>query len=432
MRRLDRLRGRKTQPVERSYDLGWLASQLATGTSPITTWGQTEIPAIESGFRGLAAGAYRSNGVIFAIMLARHLLFTEVRFQFQELRGGRPGKLFGTPALDILEQPWTNGTTASLLARMEQDASLVGNFFGLRVGDHIRRLDPERVTIVLGSPDGHEMDFAPVGYVYERTDNRTETFLPHQICHFAPVPDPLQPWRGMSWLTPILREIQADQGATMHKERFFENAATPNLAISLDQQVTIEQFREFVREMETSHSGAANAYKTLYLAGGADVTVVGADLKQLNFSQTQGAGETRMCAAAGVPPVIVGLSEGLQSATYSNYGMARRLFGDHWARPNWRTAAGTLEAIVDVPDGARLWYDDRDVSFLAEDRKDDAEITRIEASTIESLIRAGYTPESCVEAIESGDFTRLEHTGLYSVQLQRPESNPVPVAEGDP
>src|SRR5205823_2138143 len=30
-------------------------------------------------------------------------------------------------------------------------------------------------------------------------------------------------WRGMSWLTPVLREIQADTATTRHKQKFFEN-----------------------------------------------------------------------------------------------------------------------------------------------------------------------------------------------------------------
>ena len=114
------------------------------------------------------------------------------------------------------------------------------------------------------------------------------------------------------------------------------------------------------------------AYKTMYLAGGADVTIVGSDLKQLDFKLTQGAGETRIAAAAGVPPIIVGLSEGLQAATYSNYGQARRRFSDLTMRPLWGNVVGSLATIVPVPGGAELWYDDRDIPFLAEDRKDEA------------------------------------------------------------
>ena len=39
-------------------------------------------------------------------------------------------------------------------------------------------------------------------------------FLPDEYVHFAPIPDPLATYRGMSWLTPILREIENDKSMT--------------------------------------------------------------------------------------------------------------------------------------------------------------------------------------------------------------------------
>jgi hypothetical protein len=153
------------------------------------------------------------------------------------------------------------------------------------------------------------------------------------------------------------------------------------------------------------HAGILNAYKTLYLGAGSTAQVVGADMKQIDFKVTQGAGETRIAAAAGVPPVIVGLSEGLQAATYSNYSQARRRFADGTIRPLWRNIAGSLATLVDVPAGAELWYDDRDIPFLQEDQKDAAEIQGRESQTIKTLIDAGYTPDSVVLAVESGNWS---------------------------
>src|SRR5690554_7182910 len=58
------------------------------------------------------------------------------------------------------------------------------------------------------------------------------------------------------------------------------------------------------------------------------------------------------------------LSEGLQAATYSNYGQARRHFGDMWARPQWRSICAALETILPVPEGARLWRSEEHTSEL--------------------------------------------------------------------
>ena len=171
-----------------------------------------------------------------------------------------------------------------------------------------------------------------------------------------------------------------------------------------------------------------NAYKTLNLYPGADIVSVGSDFRQADFKQVQGAGETRIAAAAGVPPVIVGLSEGLQAATYSNYSQARRRFADGTIHPLWQNAAGSLEVIAPRAGlrgggtNVRLWYDVWGVPFLREDATDQAAIAQQQATTIKTYIDSGFTPESAVAAVEAGDSGLLEHSGLVSVQLQPPGS----------
>lgn len=385
----------------------------------------------EPTFEGYVHGAYRTNGVVFACMLARLSLFSEARFQFRQIRSGRPGDLFGTEELRILERPWENATTGDLLARAIQDADLAGNFYAVRRQGTIRRLRPDWVTIVIGSElDAEQPGFASdaevIGYLYKpggpRGASDPEVLFPDEVAHFAPIPDPTARFRGMSWLTPVVREIMADQAATDHKLTYFERGATPNLAVSLDASVGAEAFSTFVEAFKLRHGDLEDAYRTIFLGGGADIKVVGSDLRQIDFKETQGGGETRIAAAAGVPPVIVGLSEGLEAATYSNYAQARRRFADLTMRPLWRNIAGSLQSIIEVPAGSELWYDDRDIPFLQEDVKDAAEIVEVHSRAIRNLTDGGYTPESVVDAVVSGDLRRLSHTGLLSVQMQKPGS----------
>ena len=108
-----------------SYSLG------AMQNSPLGSWSfpsSGELERIGSDYIDYVDDAYKANGIVFACVLARLLPFSEARFQFQQMQGGRPGRLFGTEALALLEEPWANGTTGDLLARMEQKASLAGNF----------------------------------------------------------------------------------------------------------------------------------------------------------------------------------------------------------------------------------------------------------------------------------------------------------------
>jgi len=198
--------------------------------------------------------------------------------------------------------------------------------------------------------------------------------------------------------------------------------------VSYDASITPEKFAKFKALIGKGHEGAANAYKTLHLGGGADAKVVGADLRQLDFKATQGAGETRLAAAAGVPPVIVGFSEGLAGSSLNegNFKAARRRFADGTLRPLWRNAAGSLAALIAVPADAELWYDERDIAFLREDRGDAATIQQSKAQTIRTLVEAGYKPESVIRAVEADDFSLLVHSGYVSVQLQQIGAAPKP------
>jgi DNA-binding NarL/FixJ family response regulator len=418
----------------------WLQLMTYSGTTyPLvnqTMPGQKqEVPAAT--FEGYIQGIYRTNGVVFACMAARMLLFSEARFQFRRFDKGRPGEMFGTAALRPLETPWPNATTGDLLSRVIQDADLSGNHYSIRRGGKILRIRPDWMTIVVGSqsePDdpGWALDAEVVGYLYQPGGYAgmgrrvPQVLMPEEVAHFAPIPDPAFKFRGMSWLQPVISEILGDAAATQHKLKFFENAATPNMAVSLDKSVTKEMFDAFVTKMKEQHEGVLNAYRTLYLGGGATASVVGANMRQIDFKATQGAGETRIAAAAGVPPVIVGLSEGLAASTYSNYSQARRRFADGTMRPLWRNLAGSFAHLVDVPSGAELWYDDRDISFLQEDQKDAADIMFVKAQASEALVRAGFVPDSIVKAIDAADLTLLKHSGLYSVQLQSPGTQKLP------
>lgn len=385
---------------------------------------------IENNFSSYVQRAYKGNSVVFACMATRLNLFTEARFQYQRMSKGRPGDLFGDASLEILERPAPNATTSDLLARAITDVDTAGNFYATRRGNRIVRMRPDWVTMVLGTNDpdvsAHDLDAEFLGIIYypggEYSGNDPEYLLREQVCHFALYPDPEAHVRGMSWITPVVREIQSDSAATTHKERFFSNGATPNLIIKRPDAPDPQLFKQWRDLINEGHNGAANAYKTLFLTAGADAVVVGKDLQQLEFKATQGAGETRIAAAARVHPAVVGLSEGMQGASLNsgNFAAARRLVADGFARPAWRNFAGSMSTLVPPPPGARLWYDDRDIGFLREDRKDAAEIQQIKAATIRQLVDAGYTSDTVVRAVEAENMNLLEHSGLFSVQLQEP------------
>lgn len=393
-------------------------------------WQHEPAERISHSFEGYARQLYESDGLVYAVMGVRILAFSLVRFTFQRMRNGRPSALFGTPSLQMLERPWTGGTTQDLLVRVMQDADLAGNAYVTRAGPDLVRLRPDWVNIILApitSPGGAWLGWRRVGYTYHEggvdlcPPERVALFDVGEVAHFAPRTAPDANFRGESWLTAVVREITNDKMMERHKTKFFENAATPNISVALSDAVGPDQFQEFKEKMDITHRGVENAYKTLFLGGGADVKVIGANLAQIDFSSIQGRGETRVCAAAGVPAEVVGLSEGLNSSANANYQSAIKRFGQLTMASLWANACGSFETLVPPPGSdSRLWYDTRDIAFLREDEKSRADVQAVQASTVSVYITAGFSPESAVAAVQGEDMNLLEHSGLVSVQLQEP------------
>jgi phage portal protein BeeE len=380
---------------------------------------------------GSAVAAFQGNVSVFSLVVARIQAFSQVRLQWTRFVGSQPGDLWGTPDLSVIENPWPGGHTPNLLARMELDNCLAGNAYIVRPRkDRLARLRPDLMTIILGSQTDADVpadaeDVEVAGYAYHPRSGKPKFFFPDEIAHYAPIPDPNFQFLGQSWLSPCMREVQADSLATEHKARFFQNAATPNLAIKFDPSIGIDTVKAFKELMEDEHKGAFNAYKTLYMGGGADPVTVGKDFQQLDFAATQGKGESRLAAAAGVPPSWVGFSEGLQGSSLNagNFNSARRRFSDGTMQHLWTCGAGALQNIVPPPNGASLWFDTR-VPFMREDAADRATIQSQQAATLSSLVDAGFTPESAIKAVVNDDMSLLVHSGLMSVQLQPPGTQP--------
>lgn len=387
---------------------------MASGASVLTTsYGAPDREALLPQMAQWAQSAYGSSGVVFAAFLVRMLVFAEATFALQ----ARDDKhLYTNSSLSLLQQPWPDGSEAELLVRMEQDAGLAGQaYIWAPPGeDLLVRLRPDWTTIIselVDVPGGGQYR-RKVGYWVEPpktvTGQGTGQYYPaNEVAHWAPVPDPAATFRGMSWLTPVYREIQGDDGLTRYKIKYLENSASPNLLIKYAQKLqpsTIDSVRE---RMHARYGGVGNAFKTLVLDQGADVTVIGNSLAQMDFSNVSAAGEQRILAASMVPGVLVGL-EPLRGAG-RGYQESIGKFANMWARPSWRSACNALAKFVPgLPAGARLWYDTSDIALLQDGEMERAQAALVRMQGVLAARQAGYTRESAVLAVNSGDVTQLK------------------------
>jgi len=360
----------------------------------------------------------------------RMMLLAEAQFRFQAKADKH---LFGNETLKALEQPFGPGSTSGeLIARMEQDASLAGNAYVWAPPDDggdvtpLVRMRPDWTTIVseLVSVPGGGSYRRKVGYWHQPPQGVTGHGAPYlapaaEVAHWHPIPDPQADFRGMSWLTPVMRDVQGDDAMTRYKVRYLANNATPNIVIRYAQKLqpaTVDSIRE---RMAARYGGADNAGKTLVLDQGADLTLAGNSLSQMDFSNVSVDGVQRILAPSGVPALLIGL-EGVKGAGKAYEEVIRR-FADLTLRPLWKTLCAALEAVIpDVPEGARLWYDTGSIAALQEGEQVRAQVSLIRAQALLAYGQAGYERMSAVAAVEAGD-----------VSLLRPSAAPPPVPAGN-
>lgn len=386
----------------------------------MTSFGSPDNERIQPSFVH-ARDAFANSGVVFACVQRRASLFAEAEFKFQRLADK---SLYGSPALLPLEKPWPNGTTGELLVRMEQDVSLAGNAYIRDAGMHLERLRPDWTNIVskvVIDPVTDTEVREVIGYWYDPLgdiDRKAEFYPVGEVAHWSPIPDPMANFRGMSWMTPVLRDIDADAQLTDYKRAFLNNAATPNLLIMYSQKLNPDKLDSLATQVQARHGGVGNSFKTMILDEGADPKIIGSNFEQMAFAEVEAAGENRVVMASGVPAIVAGNQSGLDASGLAYYDAAVRAFADLTIRPNWRSACASLATLIDVPADSRLWFDESGIAALRQGEKEQADTMTVLATAANTLIMAGYTPESIAVALSSGDITQLKHSGLVSVQMQ--------------
>ena len=391
------------------------------------------------------AGQFRSSpnralvaacGPVHAVLDRRVSVMGEARPIFQRYNQGNPVKTYSDRRLELLKKPWQGGSWRQLVAIAESDIAAAGNSYWIRNGAELVRLNPDWITIVTEEVtlDGVEVAERLLGYVVERPGYGVAGLEPKDVAHYRPGAPLECPFRGESWLAAAASDASTDVELTQYKGNYLKNGAMPSLAVMYEPTLDMAALEAFVPVFADKFTGSMNAGKVMHFLGGRDVKTVGATLDQLAFKAVQGAGETRIAAAAGVPAVVAGFSEGMQGSSLNagNYVATRRLFADAKIRPLLGALCEAFERLVGTDSDSRLWYDESGVSFFQEDVADEANIRQLKAATIRTLIEAGYKPDSVIDAVTTGDYSILKgsHTGLTSVQLTPPGDGTVPSDQG--
>ena len=361
-----------------------------------------------------ARGAYAANGIVFAAMAVRQMLFSEARFQFQALTDMHT---FGDTSLSLLEHPWPNTDTGELLSRMQLDGSLGNAYFRKAVPAdggpaELVQMRPEAVTIISQErvDDMGRTWRRPIGYAEDISGGqgtRQQIFTTDEVAHFSPFPDPKARWRGMSWLTPILAEVHSDSRLTEYRTWHLDNGAFPGLVIKYSQKLGNRTIDSLRKRIKGRYGGPENAGNVIVLDEGADMTVAGSTLEQLQHDAVTKAGERRVCAAAGPGMLVIcGFEQG-------DYKTAIREFADLLMRPQWRMACASLAHLIPGPASnpqvpVRLWYDVSGIAALREGELERSQAFLVTMQGVASGVAAGFERTSAVQAAAAGDVSLLK------------------------
>jgi hypothetical protein len=436
MRLLDALSGRTgTNPptVEQRFGMDEYVQMLFDGNRYIVGPSGSRADEVSADLTGRVSRIHERHGVVAAAVAARALLLSQVRFRWRRV----DGSLYGDRSLLPLERPGSM-TRPEMLTRAEIDVSYGGTSFIVLRGGELFRLNPDKTQFVLASDSDPTwsgdtliapFDTRVVGLLFNAVKNGTsgptEAFGPGEFAVWAPEPDPIYPWRGTSWVSSVMREILIDGQVTEHEGKFFEKATTPGLVFMMDPSRTPDEIKAYSDIVNSKFAGVANSYKNMFLGGATDVKVVGSKLVDLGLSELQGTFENRVAVRSRIPAVVLGTKESLSGSSLNagNYSAARRMLADGWFSPTVDNLCAALESIVPPPgDGTELGHDPSRVLFMQEDQKDAADITQTNSVAMRQLVEAGFDPITVVEAVTTGDMTKLKHTGNVSVQLQPPGS----------
>ena len=315
------------------------------------------------------------------------------------------------PILDLLNFVNPFHTGMEMMEQTQTYIDLVGEAFWLVLKDMAGRpseiwvINPEKMKVVPSKKD------YIAGYVYSNAEQSIPLDT-DDVIHIK-MPNPSNPYRGLSAVSSIMSDVDAEKFSSQYNKAFFQNSAEPSGIIQFDGVLNQQQYDRLKFQWQAQHQGVSNAHKIAILEGGASWSTTGISQRDMQFKELRLMNRDVILGAFGMPLSILGISETVNraNAESSEYTFAR------WVvRPRLQRIRSKLnEQFVPLfgDDSLRIDYKDpvpqnveRDLA-VANQAFQAGYITRNEAR-----VRLG------LEAVSNGDifFTPLASMGE---QLQR-------------
>ena len=204
------------------------------------------------------------------------------------------------------------------------------------------------------------------GYIYSR-DGLDVSFAPGEVLWFR-YPNPIQEYAGLSPIAALRMTIDMNVDAIRFNRRFFQNDATPGRTyIKTDRDLTGAQAESLRQRWEKAFKNRDKAHSIAVLDRSAELRSLSISQRDMEFIEAQRFTKEEICAAYGVPPVLLG---DLGNATFSNYQQAKTSFWDETLIPELQLIESEVQKSL-LPqlggEGLTVRFDLTEVTALRED-----------------------------------------------------------------
>lgn len=332
----------------------------------------------EDNYEAYAREGYGRQELVFACVSEIATSAAEARLRVVTVdRDGTQQEDSASPLAALLARPNPQQSQFEFLELLHTYLQIAGNayVFKLRSGPGgrvtaLHLLRPDRVRVWPGA-DGLR------GYIYT-LDGVEHHLLPGDIGHIRR-PNPFSDWYGLSPLHVIARIANVDSALTAYTKVFFQNAGVPSGLLNLKRKLQSQDEASRIRAAWRAQFGGAaqNWHRLAILDEDASYQQIAIDLDHMAMPDLRNITESRICAAFGVPPILVGANVGLQRSTFANYAEARRSFWDETLAPEYRRVVDAFNLFLapEFTGGGRIEADFSQVRALQDDA--DQRATRV-------------------------------------------------------
>jgi len=420
--------------------LGPAPGTVIARTLPVWSAQRPQPPRVD--YTALVKEGYKGNAVIFGCIREISTSAADMRLALDT--GDSTDEIMEHEVLALLNRPNPEQGFVEFFTEYLVHLETTGNAFVHKVRNaagqvvQLWMLRPDRLRIKRSVVDG-SIEF----YQFVLMPGQTlgVPIQPGDVIHHKWMPDPEDDNYGLSPVVVCARIADLDGNCIDYLRSFFLNGGVPAGLLSLEGKVPDDERDRIKRRWKEQTTRLRVDQTSGQTIGWNDVSVIdarvkfeqiAADIERLKLQPIFDQTEARMCAVYNIPPIIVGVTLGINRSTYANYAEARKALWWENLLPLHREIASLLtRGLVSEwdPTGKlklRLRIDTANIAVLQED--EDKKSARVTGQWTAGLITLNEARESIGrEPFEDwrGDFTIIEGSVPTDPALE-PAAPPAP------